>query len=124
MKAITITPDLQIQEVELQEPLHKALQQHVGGWIEVTRPLGLRRPYLMVVNENYLHLQLPFNPLASYLYKTHIHGHPVLGTVVITKEQGEDIVGMDPIEIRLALEALTSLATVMKGESTYGEEET
>lgn len=98
MKAVTVTHDLKIGFTELDEPLYKSAGEIVGGHIEIVRPQGLKRPYVMIVNEEFLLLGLPKNMIGCYLYHTHIHGHPICGNFLIMKEQGEDLVGLEDIE--------------------------
>ena len=109
MKAVLITTGNQIQTVELTQPLHRSLNELVGGWIEIVRGMNMKRPYLMICNEDYCNLNLPGNFLGSYFYGTQIHGHPVLGNIVIMKERGEELEGLDDIEIRIIHEECSSL---------------
>ena len=76
MKAVTVTHDLKIGFTELEEPLHKSAGAFVGGWIEIVRPRGLKRPYVLIVNEEFMLLGLPKNEIGYYLYQTHLHGNP------------------------------------------------
>ena len=98
MKAVTVTHDLKIGFTELDEPLYRSAGEYVGGHIEIVRPRGLNRPYVMIVNEEFLLLGLPKNLIGCYLYHTHIHGHTICGNFLIMKEQGEDLVGLTDIE--------------------------
>lgn len=109
MKAILITPGNQISVVEVTQPLHRSLGELVGGWIEIVRGMNMKRPYVMICNENYCYLDLAGNFLGSYIYGTQIHGHPVLGNIVIMKERGEGLEGLDDIEIRIIQEECSSL---------------
>lgn len=86
-----------------EDPLFLRLSEAVGGRIEIVHPVGLPDPYVMIVNEDGLIRGHNFNQIASVLYGTQDHGHPVVGNVVIMKEgfvDGEpDIVGLDPEDI-------------------------
>lgn len=89
------------------ESLHK-LQSMVGGFIEIVRPQYLKRPYVMIVNEEGLLRDLPVNNTASLLYAGIT---PIVGDVVIMKEgyndEGEpDILGLEPTEASGLLEEL------------------
>ncbi len=104
MKAVLIKPDMTITAIDLTEPLHKSAGEAVGGWIEVVRPQGLKRPYLMIANEEFLHLDLAKNDIAGYLYGTYKHGHPICGNVlimkeIITEDMEHDVGGLDSSEI-------------------------
>lgn len=100
MKAILITTNDQILTVEVQKPLYKSIGQLVDGFIEIVRPINLQRPYVMICNEDYCALEMPFNILGSYMYGTQVHGHPVLGNIVIMKEWGDDLEGLHEWEIK------------------------
>ena len=83
-------------------PLYQSLGEAVGGTIELVRPRGLARPFVMIVNDEGLLLDLPLNRLGSILYETQKHGSPIVGNVVIMKEgwtcDGMDILGLEPHE--------------------------
>ena len=100
-------------------PLYQSLGEAVGGTIELVRPHGLARPFVMIVNDEGLLLDLPLNRLGSILYETHNHGSPIVGNIVIMKEgmtsNGPDIIGLDLEEedvlIRDLREAFQSVKT-------------
>ncbi len=82
------------------------LQQLVGGYIEIVAPMAFRdHPRIrMIVNEDFLAEDLPFNLFASYIYGYGTHRDPILGTVVFAYEgwvNGEpDLVGLPDEELR------------------------
>lgn len=97
------------------EPLYREAGETVGGWLE-TIPIELHLPVdkvLMVGNEEARLEDLPFNPLASFLYGTFIHGSPIHGNVVLLKQgvrNGEpDIVGLEEPELQKVLSKLYAL---------------
>ena len=71
--------------------------------IEHVLPKGLKSPYCMLVNEEGLLKDLPFNLIGSLLYQTPIHGNVVVGNIIIMKDgivDGEpDIIGLDDDDI-------------------------
>ena len=99
MKAILITTDDQILTVKVEQPLYKSIGSLVDGFIEIVRPINLPRPFVMVCNEDYCALELPENILGSFMYGSHIHGHPVQGNIVIMKERAEDLEGLTEWEV-------------------------
>lgn len=103
MKGILITPDNAVNVLTLEEPFYKGFQKAVGGYFEIVRPISLPGPYRMVINEEGKINGLPINPIASYLYGSHIYGDPIVGNLLILKEgfdDGEpDLVGLDDDEI-------------------------
>lgn len=134
MKAILIKPDMTITEIDLTEPLHKSAGEAVGGWIEVVRPQGLKDPFLMIVNEEFLHLGLPENKIASWLYRTFVHGHPICGNAlvmkeIITEDLEHDVGGLNDLEIALLEHTLSQIKEgiicddYLEEEEDYGEEE-
>lgn len=104
MKGIVITTNEEMRVQEFSEPAHKSIGDAVGGWIEIVRPVGLERPYCMIVNEEGALLNLPRNIFGSFLYGTIYHGNWILGDIVLLKEginnDGErDILGLDEQDI-------------------------
>ncbi len=98
MKGIVCTTEDELEIRDFAEPLHKTLGEAVGGWIEIVHPVGMKRPFVMIVNEEGLLHDLDINALGSFLYGTLAHGNPIVGDIVIMKEgfvDGEpDIVGL------------------------------
>lgn len=105
MKGIVITTKNEMRVQEFSEPAHKSIGEAVGGWIEVVRPVRLKRPYCMIVNEEGALINLPRNIFGSFLYGTNYHGNWILGDIVLLKEginrDGErDILGLDEQDIK------------------------
>ena len=121
-KAVLIKTDMSIQAVELTEPLHRSLHAAVGGHFEIVRPQGLRTPYVMIVNEDYINLGLPRNEIGCYLYRTLIHGHPIQGDIIIMQEgivndDGEhDLIGLDPLDVPLVIKAMQQVKKMVCSE--------
>ena len=90
------------------EQLHK-FYELIGKECEIVEVVHPKRLYtlteekyqvLMLVDEEYLyHKTAQVNPIASYLYETDVHGHPINGNVLIigTKEglDGMEFCGMN-----------------------------
>ena len=98
MIALIVNTKNEIRRVEYDPPHYDVIKEAVGGWYEHVHPMGLDRPYSMMVNEEGLLLGLPLNRLGSELYGTPKHGQPIVGDVVFLKDGyhgGEpDTVGM------------------------------
>ena len=98
MIALVVNTKNEIRRVEYDPPHYDVIKEAVGGWYEHVHPMGLDRPYSMMVNEEGLLLGLPLNRLGSELYGTPKHGQPIVGDVVFLKDGyhgGEpDTVGM------------------------------
>lgn len=98
MIALVVNTKNEIRRVEYDPPHYDVIKEAVGGWYEHVHPMGLDRPYSMMVNEEGLLLGLPMNRLGSELYGTPKHGQPIVGDIVFLKDGydgGEpDVVGM------------------------------
>lgn len=121
-KAVLIKTDMTIQAVDLTKPLHRSLNAAVGGFFEIVRPQGLRSPYVMIVNEDYINLGLPKNEIGCYLYRTQIHGHPIQGDIIIMQEgivndEGEqDLIGLDPLDVPLVIKSMKLIKEMVCSE--------
>ena len=85
MKAVVVKTTNEVTIEDLGEPLHMHTQPILGGMIETVHPMRLKRPYLMLVNESGLLMDLDINPLGCYLYGTDTHGAPIVGNIIIMK---------------------------------------
>lgn len=113
MKGIVITTKNEMRVQEFSEPVHKSIGDAVGGWIEIVRPVRLKRPYCMIVNEEGVLLKLPINSFGSFLYGMDYHGDPMLGDIVLLKEginsDGEqDILGLNEQDIKYLCDMVSS----------------
>ncbi len=102
MKGIVITAKDKVEIRDFQEPLYKTVGAVVGGGIEIVRPVGLKQPFVMIVNDEGLLMDLELNAIGSLLYGTLAHGSPIVGDIVVMKmgftEEGPDIVGLEDQE--------------------------
>ena len=98
-KAIKLYTDGHIAVVDV--PADKSLldwfYEQIGcSCIENVYPRGLKDPYMLVMDEEALLKDSPvINYMASWLYETHKHGHPICGTVLVMQRvmtsEGPDI---------------------------------
>ena len=101
-KAIKLRTDghIEIIDVPQQRGLLDWFYLQIGtNCIENVYPRGLEEPYMMVVDEEGLLKDRPvINFLASWLYETQKHGHPIVGTVLVMQRvmtwDGPDIGGI------------------------------
>lgn len=118
MKGIVITASGELSVQDFSAPLYKSVGDAVDGWIENVHPRGLSFPYCMIVNEEGLLRNLPYNAVGSYLYETQKHGSPILGNIVIMKEgmtpEGPDIIGLSDDDVN-------TLYTMFKKKFTLKE---
>ena len=70
MIALVVNTKNEIRRVKYDPPHYDVIKEAVGGWYERVHPMGLDRPYSMMVNEEGLLLGLPMNRLGSELYGT------------------------------------------------------
>jgi hypothetical protein len=98
-KLVKITTDGTISTVDISDrpgPLFKKLADELGvRMIEHVNAEGLKRPYCMYVDEEgALKDKVKTNPIGSYFYGFHRHGHPIFGDILIGKNvvtsQGPD----------------------------------
>lgn len=98
MVGLFVTTDNEMSMVEYDAPHYDVIKEAVGGRYERVHPMGLERPYCMMVNEEGLLRNLPVNRLGSELYGTPKHGQPIVGNAIFLKDGyhgGEpDVVGM------------------------------
>lgn len=105
MRVLVVPPSGPCEVKELVNSLDE-LQKLVGGYIEIVAPMEFRvyRRIRMIVNEDGLAEDLPFNVFASFVYGYGTHHCPILGTVVFVYEEyvnGEpDLVGLPDEELR------------------------
>ena len=73
------------------------------GFPEFIHPQRLPQPFAIAVDEIGLYKDLPVNPIGSWLYQTDIHGHPIVGDLLILKDimtnDGPDISWLDESDI-------------------------
>lgn len=120
-RGVVVTTDGRAYVKEFGYPLHRSCEDTLGGWIETVRPRGLDRPFMMLVNEEGLLHDLPFNVVGSFFYQTHIHGQPIAGNIILMAEgyrNGErDIVGLEEDEAEKLLDMVLKLPFgVVRGE--------
>ena len=103
MLGIKITTDCEVKKIDVSEPLHISIREELGGHLEIVRPRRLKQPLCMIVDEEGLLKKLPVNLMGSYLYETDKHGHPVVGDIIIMKEQmtidGIELIGLSAQDI-------------------------
>lgn len=113
MKGIVITTKNEMRVQEFSEPTYKSIGDAVGGYFEVVRPVRMKRPYCMIVNEEGVLLNLPINSFGSFLYGMDYHGNPILGNIVLLTEginsDGEpDILGLNEQDIKYLCDMVSS----------------
>lgn len=106
MLALKITTTGEISRVELTTtPFFEAVKKEIGGYMEIVKPMRLKEPYVMIVDEEGLLKQLPLKKTGSYLYKTDEHGQPIVGDILIMKfgytEEGPDVMGLDEKDMKV-----------------------
>ena len=98
MKGIVVGTDNRLTVQDFEAPLYKTVGEAVDGWIEIVRPGGLKKPFVMIVNEEGLIKELPINIVGSLMYGKPVHGSPIVGNIVIMKEgwtsEGKDLIGL------------------------------
>jgi hypothetical protein len=118
VKALKIGTNNGISIIDLQEPLHKTLQEELGGYFEIVMPKGLIHPYVMIVDDEGLLKELPLNPIGTYLYRAGRRLPPIAGDAIIMALQegpdGMDVVGLSDKEVVALKKMFRSIAMAMK----------
>lgn len=113
MKGIVVTTEDDLEIRDFEQPLYKTVGKAVGGHIEIVKPVGLKQPLVMIVNDDGLRLELELNAIGSSLYGTLAHGHPIVGDIVIMKigftNEGLDIIGLEDQEAVELFNLLTNM---------------
>jgi hypothetical protein len=103
MKALKITTGNEIAAIEVEQPPYRSVGAIVGGPIEITRPRGLARHLVMVVDEEGRLRDKNVNLIGSALYGTLKHGSPIVGDIVLMREEpgpdGYDLSGLSNEDI-------------------------
>ena len=72
-------------------------------WIEIVHPMRLPEGFVMIVDEEGLLKENELNPVGCWFYKTDVHGEPIVGDILILKEEegddGIECVGMTDDEV-------------------------
>lgn len=99
VKGIVITTENEISIKDFGEDYLSEAKEVIGGWPEHCHPRLLPEPLCMFVDDEGLRKELPISGVGSFLYGTLAHGHPIVGTIVILKDEGPNIVGLTDEEI-------------------------
>lgn len=99
MKGIVITTENEISIKDFGEDYLSEVKEVIGGWPEHCHPRLLPEPLCMFVDDEGLRKDLPINVVGCFLYETLAHGHPIVGTIVILKDEGPNIVGLSDEEL-------------------------
>lgn len=112
-RSVVVTTDNIAYITDFGYPLHKSCCSVLDGYIEPVHPRGLDEPFVMLVNDEGLLMNKPLNMIGSYLYKTHEHGVPIVGNIIIMKEgyrNGEpDIIGLSEYEAQRLMNMIAAL---------------
>lgn len=106
-----ITDDVNIEQIVFKckpEELNKVLHGFLNGFFEIVRPIFLPKGYLLLVDDEGLLKDLPYNAIASRLYDGWI-----VGKAIIMKDglvHGEpDIIGLSKNDIELLMPMLRTI---------------
>lgn len=121
MKAVVIKTTGSIYPVTLTKPLYRSAGAIINDHIEIVRPINLKRPYVMICAESGLLKEMPLNLIASYLYGMQHHGNPIVGDVIIMREDGVNLVGLEDFEL-LRIQAQMSMLWTVLSEAKEVEE--
>jgi hypothetical protein len=128
MKAIKVTTDNVITIIDLTEsddqPLYKALQREVGGYVENVNLIGLPHPYCMLVDEEGLLKGKRSNFLGGFLISKGANWRRIVGDIVIMRLEGQEDgiahVGLSDNEIENITNALGAIIALCKSHGIIG----
>lgn len=121
MKALVITTKDTAYISDFLPPMSQTAEEVIGDWVELVRPKGIPG-YLMLVDENGLLKELPMNLAGSLFYGTQFHGSPIVGDIVIVKEQGrKEPKGLTDDEIQKTFSLAKAYASVFGHEIRWEE---
>lgn len=94
--AVKVSTDNKVSLLELKgiSSIGDTIRADMGGWMEIVRATRLKRPLVMIVDEEGLLKQLPVNKFGSWLYGADRHGNPIAGAIYILRENVEDLEGL------------------------------
>ncbi len=122
MKGVIVTTENEVEIRDFDAPAYKSIGEAVGGYIEIVHPVGLEPPFVMIVNDEGLLRNLKPNPIGCVLYGTAVHGHPIVGNIVIVKEgwvsDELDILSLDQDETNTVLAIIKRIRDELKGANT------
>lgn len=86
MRVLRLTTDLELEYLDLKEPIHETMHEAIGGYLEIVRPQAIPLPkgMIMIVDEEGLLKRREQNLLASVLY-----GGFIAGDVLFVCERGD-----------------------------------
>jgi hypothetical protein len=115
MKAIKITNEMLIFEVELEEPLYKSIQKELNGIYTCVNLDAPFENYVMLCDDEGLLKNLDPNLLGSYLYGYFHHGNPIVGDILLMKDGEEDLEDMtDKEAILLQKSIIKTLKNILE----------
>ena len=122
-RTLILTPDLKIlpRSIDCEpEDLNYVLHELLNGFFEIVRPLACPRHIIMLVDDEGILKDLPFNPLAAALY-----GQYIAGNAIIMREgfvNGEpDIVGLQTPDIAHMVPRLNAIRKGYKAVIEHDE---
>lgn len=121
-KTLKITMDNKISVIDVDVNNIEDLQNAIGGGlVEPVRTQKLwdyfKAPVIMLVDEEGLLKNLPFNFFGSVMYGCTAHGCPIVGDLILVLEVGEQWTGLGDVDSEQWMEKiLKDFPTLEKGE--------
>lgn len=103
MQAIKITTQNKISVIEINLNDYKEINHELKcDLAEVVKTQTMwdyfGQPVVMLTDEEGLLRNLRLNSVGSYMYGTHMHGHPIVGDVIFAVPDGEYLAGFENAE--------------------------
>lgn len=100
MQTIKITTNNKISVINIDLNNYKEINKEIKCDIsEVVKTRFMwdffGQPVLMLVDEEGILKNLKLNSVGSYMYGTHLHGHPIVGDIIFAVPDGECLAGFE-----------------------------
>lgn len=89
---LVIKPDNSTHRIYIpdEQPTLAVFQQEVGGYIEIASLPNDPLDHVLIVNEDGISMELPPNPIASYIALTFGRPQIIRGNVILARNTGEN----------------------------------
>ncbi len=114
MKCLVVTTDRKMYPKDFGYPIRsKAVSKVLGGYMEIVRPMFLKRPFCILVNDEGRIRNLPINEFGTFLYQDIIAGNLILAKEGLVNG-GRDITGLNDKELDGWIKKLSDTIELVK----------
>ena len=114
MKCLVVTTDRKMYPKDFGYPIRSnSVSKVLGGYMEIVRPMLLKRPYCILVNDEGRIRNLPINEFGTFLYQDIIAGNLILAKEELVDGE-RDIIGLDDKELDGLIKRLADTIELVK----------